>query len=128
MMSVHSHFYVEDVNYRYFRKIILFRFFSHIVLIEGRTKSKSEGFSRILSILSVRRLFSKTHTTVLCSNQNKFQAAKGFINQELKGCAEKKKFVKRVNLLAERVKKNAPVLTAPVKKCRGRKCRNQNKG
>lgn len=59
---------------------------------------------------------------------NLVTAAKGFINNELKGCAEKKKFIQRVGRLAERVKKNAPILTAPVKKCRGRKCRKQNQG
>lgn len=59
---------------------------------------------------------------------NLVTAAKGFINNELKGCAEKKKFIQRVGRLAERVKKNAPILTAPVKKCRGRKCRKQKQG
>jgi len=57
---------------------------------------------------------------------NLVTAAKGMINAELKGCADKKTFVKRIGLFAERVKKNAPILTAPVKKCRGRKCRKQN--
>ena len=55
------------------------------------------------------------------------KAARGFINENLKKCAERKTYIKRVGRLAERVKKNAPILTAPVKKCRGRKCR-KNRG
>jgi hypothetical protein len=56
---------------------------------------------------------------------NMMTAARSFINTELKGCSEKNTFIKRVGRLATRVKKNAPILTAPVKKCRGRKCRKQ---
>lgn len=56
---------------------------------------------------------------------NMMTAARSFINTELKGCAEKNTFIKRVGRLANRVKKNSPILTAPVKKCRGRKCRKQ---
>lgn len=56
---------------------------------------------------------------------NLVTAARGFINENLKKCAERKTFIKRVGRLAERVKKNAPILTAPVKKCRGRKCRKR---
>merc|ERR1712227_1077376 len=58
---------------------------------------------------------------------NLLTAARGFINENLKKCAERKTYIKRVGRLAERVKKNAPILTAPVKKCRGRKCR-KNRG
>lgn len=56
------------------------------------------------------------------------QALTTFINQELKACARKNVFVRRLQKLQKNFKKNAPVLTKPPskgKKCKGRKCRKQ---
>lgn len=56
------------------------------------------------------------------------QALTTFINQELKACARKNVFIRRLQKLQKNFKKNAPVLTKPPskgKKCKGRKCRKQ---
>jgi len=84
----------------------------------GRRKKKKGGKGRKLGPI---KIFFNINT-----------ALRTFINTELKSCARKNVFIRRLEKLQKNFKKNAPVLTKPPakkgKKCKGRKCRKQKKG
>ena len=68
------------------------------------------------SNLPISRTYRSPEFPILSPSKNCFQSIRKFIEDELKSCARKDVYVKRLGRLADNIKINAPVLTKPPKR------------